>query len=373
VKNWANVLLNVAMFVPMGFLLPLLGSIFRKWYVTMPAGFAVSGLIELLQLIFIRGVCDVDDLFCNTLGCIIGYFTVMTIISAFSEKGKRIKPILVYGCLALASAGAIGSIFIAYDIREFGNLPDAAAYTIDTKQTDWSLACTLPEMNQTAAVYQTQTRSNDDCDAFAEAFSQCIPTVFEDISYYQEAAYYMDHGNSDGAHFLYAHYLDQGYEYMAILDDEPVWIDADRDTVVKALERFPVLIPESAEFCVEGDGWHVFSADQITDGAVLLDGMLRVRIAEDGSVREIENSLLSYSYYSDAEVISPMEAYSRLCAGKFRDGDFFEMKKPAKISVTSCVLEYRVDTKGFYQPVYVFDLESPDGDYHSHALIPALK
>ena len=160
---------------------------------------------------------------------------------------------------------------------------------------------------------------------------------------------------------------------MAILDDEPVWIDADRDTVLEALERFPVLIPESAEFCVEGDGWHVFSADQITDGAVLLDGMLRVRIAEDGSVREIENSLLSYSYYSDAEVISPTEAYSRLCAGKFRDGDFFEMKKPAKISVTSCVLEYRVDTKGFYQPVYVFDLESPDGDYHSHALIPALK
>lgn len=29
-KNWANVLLNIAMFVPLGFLLPLMGKQFRK-------------------------------------------------------------------------------------------------------------------------------------------------------------------------------------------------------------------------------------------------------------------------------------------------------------------------------------------------------
>jgi hypothetical protein len=228
-------------------------------------------------------------------------------------------------------------------------------------------------MNQTAAVYQTQTRSKDDCDAFAEAFRKLIPTVFEDISYYQEAAYYMDHGNGDGAHFLFVHYLDQGYEYSAIYDEEPVWTDADRETTLKALEKYPIQIPESVVYTVDGDGWHSFTVDQIVDGTILFDGMVRVRIAEDGSVREIENSLLSYSYYSDAAVISPVEAYRRLCAGKFRDGDFFEMKKPEKISVISCVLEYRVDTKGFYQPVYVFNLASPDGDYQSSAMIPALK
>ena len=74
VKNWANVLLNVAMFGPLGFLLPLLGKKFRKWYVTIPAGFATSLAIELFQLAFGRGICDVDDLFCNTLGAVIGYF-----------------------------------------------------------------------------------------------------------------------------------------------------------------------------------------------------------------------------------------------------------------------------------------------------------
>jgi glycopeptide antibiotics resistance protein len=75
-KNWANVLLNVAMFGPLGFLLPLLGKRFRKWYVTLPAGFGVSLVIELLQLAMGRGICDVDDLFCNTLGAAIGYFII---------------------------------------------------------------------------------------------------------------------------------------------------------------------------------------------------------------------------------------------------------------------------------------------------------
>ena len=372
-KNWANVLLNIAMFGPMGFLLPLLGRMFRRWYVTLPLGFCVSAAIELVQLAFIRGVCDVDDLFCNTLGCAIGYFVVMSFLSAFGEKGKRLKLVLAYGLVALASVGAIGSIFVSYQVREFGNLPDAAAYTIDTKTVHWSLECSFPEMGETAAVYRTQTRSKEACDAFAEEFRRIIPTDFDDISYYQEAAYYMNHGSDNGAHFLYVHYLDQGYEYSAIYDDDPVWLDGDRDAILNSLEKYPIQIPEGAEFTVEGEGWHSFEAEKIVKGTVLYDGKLRVRVAEDGSVQEIENSLLSYSYYSDEEVLSPEEAYGRLCAGKFRDGDFFEMKNPSKLSVVSCALEYRVDTKGFYQPVYVFELRSPDGDYQSRAVIPALK
>ena len=371
--RWLNVLLNIAMFCPFGFLLPILSRIFRKWYLTIPAGFGYSLVIELLQLIFARGVFDVDDLFCNTLGTIIGYFAVMVILSAFTSKGKRWKSILVYACLLLFSIGSIGSVFLVYHLQEFGNLPEAAVYRIQTGDTVWSLECELPEVRQRAAVYLTQTRTQEDCDAFAQAFQQVIPTVFDDISYYQEAAYYMDHGNGDGAHFLYVHYLDQGYEYMAIYDDEPVWVDADRETVLKALEKYPILVPDAAEFIVEGDGWHRFALQQMADGEDFCGGNLRVRIAQDGTIREIENSLLSYTFYRDAAVICPEEACKRLCAGKFQDGDFFEMKKPSELSVLACVLEYRVDTKGFYQPVYVFDVASPDGDYQCRTVIPALK
>lgn len=371
--RWLNVLLNIAMFCPFGFLLPIMGRKFRRWYWTIPAGFVFSLCIELLQLAWARGVFDVDDLFCNTLGCAMGYFAVMVVLSARNGKGKRRKPMLVYTCLTFLLMGAVGSVFLSYRLQEFGNLPQAAAYRVNTGDTVWTLECALPDVGETAAVYQTQTRSKVDCDAFADAFQQIISTEFPDISYYQEAAYYMNHGSENGAHFLFVNYLDQGYEYMAIYDDEPMWADADRETVLKTLEKYPLQIPEAAEFAVLGDGWHSFTVNQYLAGEVLLDGVLRVRIAGDGSVREIENGLLSYSYYADVEVISPEEAYRRLCAGKFQDADFFEMKNPAKLSVLACTMEYRVDTKGFYQPVYVFDVHSPDGDYQSRLLIPALQ
>ena len=49
-KYWANVLLNIAMCAPLGFLLPLMSKKYRKWYVTIPTGFGASLAIELLQL-----------------------------------------------------------------------------------------------------------------------------------------------------------------------------------------------------------------------------------------------------------------------------------------------------------------------------------
>ena len=95
-------------------------------------------------------------------------------------------------------------------------------------------------------------------------------------------------------------------------------------------------------------------------------------MAEDGSIREIENGLLSYTYYRDAALISPEEAFARLTAGRFNDEGLFERVKPTEVRILSCDLEYRVDTKGFYQPVYAFGVESVDGSYRYQIVIPAI-
>ena len=71
-QAWMNVVLNIAMFIPLGVLLPILFRIFRRWYWTLLAGFAASFGIEMLQLVCQRGIFDVDELFTNTLGAITG-------------------------------------------------------------------------------------------------------------------------------------------------------------------------------------------------------------------------------------------------------------------------------------------------------------
>lgn len=370
-QRWLNVLLNIAMFGPFGFLLPLLGKKARKWYVTIPAGFLASLSIEVLQYIYARGVFDVDDLLCNVLGAAMGYFAVLTILSCRNEKGKRLKPAVAYGILAMIPTMAIAGIFLGYEWKEYGNLPCAPAYRNDTKGVSWTLECDFPEVGNTLPVYRTQSRTIGDCDAFAEEFRQIIGTQYNTISYYQQEAYYMDNGFGDGAHFLQVRYMDPGFSYSAHLDDDCPWADADRQTIAKALEKFPLAVPEAAEFVREGDGWHSFTLNRHQDGAILYDGTLRVRYAQDGSIREIESGLHAYTHYSSEAVITPEEAHELLRAGQFWDGGFFEDEAPKSVRVVSCEIAYEIDTKGFYQPVYQFYLVSGDGSYEDRILIPA--
>ncbi len=373
VKNWANVLLNVALFVPLGFLLPMLWGIFRKWYLTIPAGFGVSLAIELIQLVLGRGICDVDDLYANTLGTAMGFFLAMSLISLRLPKDSRWKNVLVNFCLFLVLCIGIGSVFVAYDLKEFGNLPNAAAYTNNTRGVSWELDCELPVVDTKQPVFRNETRSIKECDAFAEEFKRIIGTEFDDVRYYQEAAYYMDHiGDENGAHFLFVSYLDSGYEYSCSKGD-PVWVNSDRESLETALEKFPVLLPEYAEFVIEGNGWHTFVVSQHVADGQMVNGRLRCRYAQDGTIRNIENNLLVYTYYKDVSIISAEKAYERLRAGEFNDGGYFERRDPSSVRVTRCALEYRVDTKGFYQPVYIFDVTLEGESYCYSIMIPAMK
>ncbi len=66
-------ILNVLLFVPLGFLLPLLWTDFQKAGKTILFGLYMSIGVELLQMFVIVRATDVDDLLLNTLGAVIGY------------------------------------------------------------------------------------------------------------------------------------------------------------------------------------------------------------------------------------------------------------------------------------------------------------
>lgn len=66
-------LLNFFLFVPMGFLVPLLWKQYRAEKYVLLFGFGTSFAIEVLQM-FCGRTSDVDDLLMNTLGALIGYW-----------------------------------------------------------------------------------------------------------------------------------------------------------------------------------------------------------------------------------------------------------------------------------------------------------
>lgn len=370
VKNWANVLLNVAMFFPLGFLLPVLKNLFRKWYITIATGCVVSVLIELVQLLLGVGICDVDDLFANFLGTVIGYLTIMIILTVFKKEKKSG---LVYGVLLSAIVISVTSIFCIYEFKEYGNLPIAPAYRNNTSNTEWELDCELPAVDAELPVYRTTTRSIRDCDAFAEHIATLDSTAVDMVSYYQDFAYYMLHAEGTGTGVLLVSYYDESYEYSVVGSNHHITaVATDRSTVEAALGKYALLIPKYAEFHVDQDCWHIFTANHIIDGNLMFDGILRCQYLNDGTLRKIENSLLTYEYYDKVNVISPMEAYYALCNGDFYDEGYFEREKPTKVIVQSCGIDYETDTKGFYRPVYVFEVEAENENYHDTIIVPAM-
>ena len=65
-------ILNVALFFPVGLLLGC-GYKNMSWRRTMGIGVLLSVSIEILQLIFKRGLCETDDVIHNVAGCMMGY------------------------------------------------------------------------------------------------------------------------------------------------------------------------------------------------------------------------------------------------------------------------------------------------------------
>ena len=69
---FAQLIMNVMMFIPIGF---FSGGALKKKHIwnVIGIGLVLSIFIELTQLITTRGVFNVDDIIHNTLGCVIGF------------------------------------------------------------------------------------------------------------------------------------------------------------------------------------------------------------------------------------------------------------------------------------------------------------
>lgn len=81
--------LNILMFIPVGYLVPIVLRTKSKSKALL-IGMALSTFIEVLQLITRRGWFDLDDVFLNSIGSIIGTIIIHLLwkyhIIGFEEK-----------------------------------------------------------------------------------------------------------------------------------------------------------------------------------------------------------------------------------------------------------------------------------------------
>jgi glycopeptide antibiotics resistance protein len=83
-----NILGNLAAFVPVGFLVPLLRPSASFWLVFL-CGASLSFAIEALQFASARRVADVDDVTLNALGALIGLALLRITQHLFKRQSRR--------------------------------------------------------------------------------------------------------------------------------------------------------------------------------------------------------------------------------------------------------------------------------------------
>lgn len=83
-----EIVLNVFLLMPYGFLRPIAKG--KKCLVTtVLKGMLFSMLIEFMQLVFKRGLCELDDIFHNTLGVLIGYIIWRILHAIFAPPAAK--------------------------------------------------------------------------------------------------------------------------------------------------------------------------------------------------------------------------------------------------------------------------------------------
>lgn len=364
-RQWLNILLNIAMFVPLGILVPLIWPGLRKGYRMLPVAFGASLSIEIIQFITGSGLFDVDDLFTNTLGAAIGFCAVLSALSLGQQQWRKC---LGYTLALLSAAAAVGSIFIVYDLQEYGNLPTAPAFRVSTGDVQWTVSCPLKEAEQQVDIYRTKPWSKAQCEAFGRAFLENLGVSQVDVTIYNDEVYLRE---AQGNQILEVYYQDGHYSYanLGMCRD---FVQTDAQTLRNALLEYGIEIPDSAVFSCSDGITHCFRVEQHPAGDSLLDGTVAVRYEESIGICSIDNSLVSVTYYGSETVIPEKEAVRRVTAGNLANGEWFERNRPEQLEIRSCELSYQVDTKGFYQPVYLVEIYDPETGHLFLEAVPAI-
>ena len=354
-KGWQQLIFNIIMFAPLGILLPLINERFHKikWTIGVALGFTI--IIETIQLITGFGVFELDDMFNNVLGALIGYGLIMAIITIFKLRTHEYTNIIIYLSPLILIIGVFTSLFTYYNLKEFGNISIAYNYKMNMKNVKVSLNEELNTERLVVPIYKAPIYGKDTGKEFATSFFENIGVDASgmEINQYNENALYWVRGNP--SYNIWLNYRDGSYTYhdFSSFDDDVEIISTDKENLLEKLDNFNIDISAKAIFNQTDRDGYEWNIEREIVANTLTEGFISCSYYSDGTIKEISNKLVTYNKVKDISIKSEKEAYEELLDGKF---SYFNLGKGiGSIDITGAKLDYYLDSKGYYQPVYSFD------------------
>ena len=372
ISNIRNIVINILLFMPLGFLLPLGLKRLRKFSATASLGLLITIVIELLQIVTKRGIFEFDDILNNFLGTTIGYgiFVFITWICAKDKKDTLSKMLSCQIPLLLVITAIISSSLV-YEKQELGNLAIHYITKVPSKSFEISNSLSLDSKTNKAYVYQVKEYSLSETKELAEMIMQKAGAVINDneTDIYDETVYYRGdrrHVNIDfkGGLFDYINF-DSSFSDGKLVEKA----DASQEEVITALGEIGITIPDGVIFENSGEGQYTFTANCLAHKDVFYDGHISCTLMSDNSIAKAYNKIYACTKYKEYDLISEEQAFQKIKDGKFQL--YYPNSNKAIIEIKNISLGYMLDSKTYYQPVYLFDALIDGNEYQIQ--IPAIK
>lgn len=366
IYDWNIIFLNILMFVPLGILLPLCFPKWKKWWLTYGSGLVLSLLIECVQLLTRRGYFEADDIFNNTLGCMLG-FGLYCLGGYLYKKTRRkkvsIKNVLVPQIPLFVTMIVLFSIFVSYSVQELGNLSQNYYRIENMSDIEVKSLIALSNQEKNQYVYKRRKYNEMECYQLAKLYFDKKNENIDDTLTKKDEAYIYFY--SSDKKIAVSVEWDGGATCVYYAGTEGKKEGLSFQQVRNIVSQTGITIPEEADFYELGDGRYGFEIGCLINGECLCGSMI-CTIDKNEQIINMNNQIRKVVPYKKFMTISQKQAYELLKEGKYNTD--WIMAKSDLFIIQKVECRYVEDSKGFYQPIYVFDIKDV-----GFVLIPAIK
>lgn len=370
-SDFRNIIVNILLFVPFGFLVPAGMKCMRPVWKTYLAGFVATFIIECLQLLTRRGIFEFDDIINNLVGTMIGHgvFLLVDWAARKENRVKRLPGTLACQLPLLLCIVIVAIVCLAYQKQELGNL--AIHYVTKVPQSKYEIVSNpvFDTQERKAFVYQVKEYSLSEARELADRILHNSGTEVHDdeTDIYDNTVFYRGTGKHISIEYKGGLYRYTNFDSSFSGGRLKEKADGTWEEILMALNELGVEVPEGVSFVNRGQGHYSLVADAIEKDGVVYDGQINCTLMDDDSIAQIDNKIYACAAYKEFDILSEEEAFQKIQKGEFQL--YYDGK--AIIHIRNVSLGYMLDSKSFYQPVYLFDA-IVDGNEYSIP-IPAVK
>ncbi len=333
--------LNILMFVPCGFVLCwLFDGKFKK---AIAAVVLIPVCNELIQYLGVCGVADVDDLIANTLGGLWGC-AIFAFVLALKNKSGAAR----YGYINLSVLLVIAMLTALYLGKPYGYLPSDFINSQHIRPDTVDCSAIENELPKELGIYTAVEPEIENADSNAAIIFEAVGRKLseEQMDAYENLSVYWARRSNTVLWYWHDGAFDLNIP-------EGVAVES-REAVSELLKEMGYAVPEGLVFRRSGTGKFSADCDLVEADGVIYDGFVYFEY--------LDGKLYSLSYH--IKELIPAGTYEALDADaleknirKGRFGTEKELDDIGSIEILDYSLDYIMDGKGYYRPVYIMQAD----------------